>query len=63
MTPNDAACDQIANITNMGRSLGRALIIAIDALEAIADEPSGDRRYELHDAARNDIHAILGEVL
>jgi hypothetical protein len=60
---HDAACAQITSITQHGRAMGRALIIAIDAMEAMDQENDDGYRHQLHQRARDDIHAIIGEVL
>jgi hypothetical protein len=60
---HDAACAQITSITQHGRAMGRALIIAIDAMQLMADQWDDSTRRSIHEQARYDIHAILGEVL
>ncbi len=60
---HEAACAQIQSIAHTGRAMGRALMVAISGMEALADEPDEETRQLIHDRFRNDIHAIIGEVL
>jgi hypothetical protein len=60
---HQAAHDQITNITQMGRALGRGLLLAIDGMEAIANADTDAERQAIHDRYRNDVHAIIGEVM